>query len=300
MQTTLQILYKTFYGNKKKERFETILEPLQALVQIAFLSYYPIGSKLTIKNNILYIQAPCYSQSVTRWYNNDTQEDLFYLFNIFYRFKKFYVDVKIEHAKLFELLISLAKTGINNLIRTYNQTDKNHVLHTLHMYKNMLDGTSSHHSNGVINLHVSNNNYETSQITNTLLSSSSHDENNNKINKHGMHDKKNKMAMDKIAMVNNNVYDNIHSEQQRQNEKKSTNVELATSAPHTSSEVDIDSIFIKISVLYSDDILRIIYNTLIEMERDDTNYLDYANGLNMMLQPTNIRIKKWIDENILF
>jgi hypothetical protein len=36
------------------------------------------------------------------------------------------------------------------------------------------------------------------------------------------------------------------------------------------------------------------------MERDDTNYLDYANGLNMMLQPTNIRIKKWIDENILF
>jgi hypothetical protein len=161
----------------------------------------------------------------------------------------------------------------------------------------MLDGTSSHHSNGVINLHVSNNNYETSQITNTLLSSSSHDENNNKINKHGMHDK---MAMDKIAMVNNNVYDNIHSEQQRQNEKKSTNVELATSAPHTSSEVDIDSIFIKISVLYSDDILRIIYNTLIEMERDDTNYLDYANGLNMMLQPTNIRIKKWIDENILF
>ncbi len=262
MQTTLQILYKTFYGNKKKERFETILEPLQALVQIAFLSYYPIGSKLTIKNNILYIQAPCYSQSVTRWYNNDTQEDLFYLFNIFYRFKKFYVDVKIEHAKLFELLISLAKTGINNLIRTYNQTDKNHVLHTLHMYKNMLDGTSSHHSNSVINLHVGNNNCETSHI-------------------------------------NNNEYD-IRYEHHRQNEKKSTNVELATSAPHTSSEVDIDSIFIKISVLYSDDILRIIYNTLIEMERDDTNYLDYANGLNMMLQPTNIRIKKWIDENILF
>jgi len=299
MQTTLQILYKTFYGNKKKERFETILEPLQALVQIAFLSYYPIGSKLTIKNNILYIQAPCYSQSVTRWYNNDTQEDLFYLFNIFYRFKKFYVDVKIEHAKLFELLISLAKTGINNLIRTYNQTDKNHVLHTLHMYKNMLDGTNSHHSNGVINLHVTNNNnnYETSQITNMLTTSSSHDEKNNKMNKHGMHDKKNKMG---IGMDNNNECEYTRSEQQRQNEKKSSNAEVAMSAPHTSSEVDIDSIFIKISVLYSDELLRIIYNTFIEIERDDTNYLDYANGLNMMLQPTNIRIKKWIDENILF
>lgn len=297
MQTTLQILYKTFYGNKKKERFETILEPLQALVQIAFLSYYPIGSKLTIKNNILYIQAPCYSQSVTRWYNNDTQEDLFYLFNIFYRFKKFYIDVKVEHAKLFELLISLAKTGINNLIRTYNQTDKNHVLHTLHMYKNMLDGTSSHHGNSLINLHV-----DTSQTNTNMITSSPHDEKNNKTNKHGMHDKKNKMAMDKMVMNHNddNNNDYTRSEQQHQNEKKSNNAEVATSAPHTSSEIDIDSIFIKISVLYSDDILRIIYNTLIEMERDDTNYLDYANGLNMMLQPTNIRIKKWIDENILF
>ena len=31
----------------------------------------------------LQIQHPNYSQPVIRWYNNDTQEDLFYLFNIF-------------------------------------------------------------------------------------------------------------------------------------------------------------------------------------------------------------------------
>ena len=98
MQTTIQLLYKTISGSKKKERFETILEPLQALIQIGFLSYYPIGTKLTIQNNILYIQAPTYSQSLTRWYNNDTQEDLFYLFNIFCRFKKFYTDEKTEYS----------------------------------------------------------------------------------------------------------------------------------------------------------------------------------------------------------
>ena len=45
---------------------------------------------------------------------------------------------------------------------------------------------------------------------------------------------------------------------------------------------------------------RIIYNVFIEMSRDDTNFVDYANGLNMMLHPINIRIKKWIDENIVF
>ena len=90
MQATLNVLYKTIKTKKKKERFETILEPLQALLQIAYLSFTPIGTKLTIHNNILYIQPPNYSQSIVRWYNNDTQEDLFYLFNIFYRFKKFY------------------------------------------------------------------------------------------------------------------------------------------------------------------------------------------------------------------
>jgi hypothetical protein len=62
----------------------------------------------------------------------------------------------------------------------------------------------------------------------------------------------------------------------------------------------MDTIFIKISDLYSDEMFRIIYNTLIEIERDETNYMDCANGLNMILHPTNIRIKKWIDENIVF
>jgi len=277
MQTTLQIIYKTFYGNKKKERFETILEPLQAVIQIAFLSYYPIGSKLTIQNNILHIQAPCYSQSVTRWYNNDTQEDLFYLFNIFCRFKKFYTDVKVEHSKLFDLLISLAKKGINNLIRTYNQTDKTHVLHTLHMYKNMLDGTNSQYNSNAINLNVVNtvNNSETNNI---VKYTKNEKKENKKMNENG----------------------------QDQNEKEIIKTDSETlSSPHTlssssSSELDIDSIFIKISVLYSDEILRIVYNVFIQMESDDTNYIDYSNGLNMILHPTNIRIKKWIDENIVF
>ena len=73
MQATLNVLYKTIKTKKRKERFETILEPLQALLQIAYLSFTPIGTKLTIHNNILYIQTPNYSQSLVLWYNNDTQ-----------------------------------------------------------------------------------------------------------------------------------------------------------------------------------------------------------------------------------
>ena len=90
MQSTINFIYSTIRTKRKKERFETILEPLQAILQIGYLSFAPVGTKLTIHNNILQIQNPKYSQPVIRWYNNDTQEDLFYLFNIFYRLKKFY------------------------------------------------------------------------------------------------------------------------------------------------------------------------------------------------------------------
>ena len=245
MQTTIQLLYKTISGSKKKERFETILEPLQALIQIGFLSYYPIGTKLTIQNNILYIQAPTYSQSVTRWYNNDTQEDLFYLINIFCRFKKFYTEEKSEYTELFTLLIELAKNGINNLIRTYNQTEKTHVLHTLQMYKNMLDGNNHHHivpPNSPINLTaVGESNSPPSALSGSSASSAS-----------------------------------------------------------TTTISDMDDIFIKISELYSDEVFKIIHQTLIAMKNDENNYMHYADGLNMILRPVNIRIKKWIDENIVF
>jgi len=246
MQTTIQIIYKTFSGAKKKERFETILEPLQALIQIGFLSYYPIGTKLTIQNNILYIQAPTYSQSVTRWYNNDTQEDLFYLFNIFCRFKKFYTDQKTEYSELFIILIDLAKNGINNLIRTYNQTEKTHVLHTLQMYKNMLDGGNNHHIplNATINLSSTS---LTPLIPSSIPNSSSN-----------------------------------------------------SNSPAAASDIDMDDIFIKISELYSDEVFKIIHHTLIAVKNDENNYMHYANGLNIILQPVNIRIKKWIDENIVF
>jgi hypothetical protein len=320
MQTTFQILYKTITGNKKKERFETILEPLQALIQIAFLSYYPIGSKLTIQNNILHIQSPCYSQSVTRWYNNDTQEDLFYLFNIFCRFKKFYTDIKVEHSKLFELLIYLAKNGINNLIRTYNQTDKTHVLHTLQMYKNMLDGANHSHIYHVAAANPIHMNPlpESNHFTSSSAEHSLHDKTIKPNRNNNFHEKRNK-----ISRIENDVNPpcssasiSLESENEKQLNKKETNsvpiasltststpmptpTPMNTSTP-ISPDVDMDTIFIKITDLYSDEIFRIIYSTFIEIERDDTNYLDYANGLNMMLHPINIRIKKWIDENIVF
>ena len=274
MQSTLSFIAGQM--KKPRERFETILEPLQALLQIGFLAFYPIGSKLAIHNNILTIQAPGYTQHVRRWYNNDKKEDVFYLYNVFSRFNKFYKTVlagagaggsgaTTENAALFTLLNELAKTGINNLIRTYNQTDKIHILHTLQMYKGMLD-------NPELVRRIANRPDDAASA-----SAAAH------------------AADDELPR---------QYPMKTLTSSASASASVSTSDHHhpVDSVIDtnVDLIFIKITDLYSQEDYTIIYHTLLKIQNDTQYYLNYVEGLNKILEPVNIRIKKWIDDNIVF
>lgn len=129
-------------SEKKKERFDIILEPLQAVTQLALLSFCPKGSKLAIANNLLTIQAPTWGQGLWRSYNHDMKEDLFFLFNAIVRFNRFYSYLKTEsdeYSDLFELLVQLGKRGIDKLLQTYATTDQPALLHTLQLYRILLD-----------------------------------------------------------------------------------------------------------------------------------------------------------------
>ena len=127
---------------KSKERFDIILEPMQAMSQIALISFCPKGSKLSISNNLLFVQTPTWIQGLTRSYNNDRRDDLFFLFNAIIRFNKFYSYMKTksgEENKLYELILRLRKRGIDNLLQTYASSEQPSLLHTLQMYRTMLD-----------------------------------------------------------------------------------------------------------------------------------------------------------------
>ena len=314
MQATLNVLYKTIKTKKKKERFETILEPLQALLQIAYLSFTPIGTKLTIHNNILYIQPPNYSQSIVRWYNNDTQEDLFYLFNIFYRFKKFYyflctrddttnslalkesdqfasTSANIVNKKLYELLIELAKNGIGNLIRTYGQTEKIHILHTLQMYKNILENDSD------LTKQNQRPDIYNHEIDNLVVSHASHTSHASHASQDTQKDKSNKKKVKLQQILRDD--DNEDEHDQDKSLQKNTNTYNSKSSDGISTK-KIDDVFIRITDIYTQEVYYIIYNTLILMEQNDIAYQTLIDGLNKILEPTNIKIKKWIDENIVF
>jgi hypothetical protein len=140
---TLINLYSLFKMDKRKERFDIILEPLQALTQLSLMAFCPKGSKLTISNNLLFIQTPGWVQGVLRSYNHDKKDDLFFLFSAIIRFNKFYSHLKTSEKKddrlLFDLLIKNSKRGIDNILQTYSNVDQPSLLHTLQLYRTLLD-----------------------------------------------------------------------------------------------------------------------------------------------------------------
>ena len=320
MQSTINFIYSTIRTKRKKERFETILEPLQAILQIGYLSFAPVGTKLTIHNNILQIQNPNYSQPVIRWYNNDTQEDLFYLFNIFYRFKKFYHflnDSKsnTDNKKLYDLLIELAKSGIGNLIRTYSQTDKIHILNTLQMYKTILESDGKGQKSNELLYQKRFENYELQNLPNSHASVASHVQSSSQgggpggsavsaasfmTSKREKDKEKKTKVMQKILHDDSPEYDHDQEPMLERDSGSSITNENNFSDASSPEVKNIDDVFIRITDIYTQEIYNIVYNTLNIMLKSDTDANIYIDGLNKLLEPTNNRIKKWIDEHIVF
>ena len=137
MNTLFLYQAQQIYQTIKKEKYNMVLEPLQAMIQLALLSVTPIGTKLTIDKNILYIQTPSITQPITRWYNSDKKDDLFFLFQVIRRFLKWYSEIIIP-KNFRDLLINMASNGLDNLIKTYQTSDNPAIIQAIMMYKNIL------------------------------------------------------------------------------------------------------------------------------------------------------------------
>lgn len=167
----IQTAYSYLNSGKRKERFDIILEPLQAVSQLAYLKACPLGTKLSIENNLLFIQMPHWHQGLTRAWNKDKREDILLLFNAVQRFNKIYVaqshiqsqqtsitaivgsnDISgpvrrksnetdeyiVSFGRLIRLLTRMAISGLDNLINTYSRIENTSIVQTLVMYKNIL------------------------------------------------------------------------------------------------------------------------------------------------------------------
>ena len=142
MDAVARVATRAIGAGARKERFEIILEPLQAITQLAMLAFCPVGTKLSIAQNVLYVQPPGWGQTIQRTYYKDQRDDLFYLFRMIARYHKFYGflrDADGTGPKLFGLLTALSKRGLDNITQTYSLADEAALLHTLKMYRTMLD-----------------------------------------------------------------------------------------------------------------------------------------------------------------
>lgn len=119
-----------------KERMDMILEPLQVMIQLSILSHCPIGTKVSVSENLLHIQQPSLVQGVVRYWREDRKDDLYYLFNAIRRYYSWY---KSQNHKIFNYILNHSIKGINNLMDTYRSSDQHTITHTLSLYKNVLD-----------------------------------------------------------------------------------------------------------------------------------------------------------------
>jgi hypothetical protein len=255
-----QALYRGLTSSRPKERFETILEPMQALTRIACVSSCPVGAKVTIQNNLLYIQYPTWSQGILRSYNQDNKDDLFFLFNVINRFVSFYKpqgdNLSTIGAKLYELVRCMAIDGLDKLIQTYNDSDKHSLLHTLHMYKSMLAAASVSVGEGDWGIGPRVD-------LGDLMG--------------GSHRTSRSNSLDGEA-EGGSAAGSIDGEARR----------------------DLDQIFVKIVSTYSESELHILYHTLLCLQRNPADYVAYIEGLEKMMEPTNRKIRKWITDNLVF
>jgi len=145
MSALLQPVQSMFgaFSNKTKDKIDMILEPLQAMLQMALLSISPVGTKLQIQENILYLQSPTITQPITRWYNSDKKDDLYFLYSVIKRFIKWYNPTLNKKSpmtiELYQLITTMSMEGFTNLFKTYSSSDSNTVIHVIQMYKNLLE-----------------------------------------------------------------------------------------------------------------------------------------------------------------
>ena len=139
----INLMYNAFVYNKQKDKIDMILEPLQSMIQLALLSVCPIGTKLRIKENILYLHTPNITQPFIRWYNADKKDDLYFLYAVIKRYIKWYNPAlnsnSIMSEELYQLIITMSIEGLSNLFKTYTSSDSNTVIHVIRMYKNLLE-----------------------------------------------------------------------------------------------------------------------------------------------------------------
>lgn len=115
-----------------------ILDPMSVIVKLAIISNKPVGSKLCIKDNVVFIQEPGFFQSVCRLYFNANKTDLQYLYNPIQIACEHYLNVKyMEKTPEIKKLFNCALRGLDRMKETYKTCPI--IVLCLHSYSTLIE-----------------------------------------------------------------------------------------------------------------------------------------------------------------
>jgi len=97
-----------------------ILDPLSTIIKLAIISNKPVGTKLRIDQNIIYIQEPGPFQAFCRYIFNSNKTDIQYIYNpIEFACQKYLTKQMTQQNQKIKCLFKCAQNGLIKLMDTY-------------------------------------------------------------------------------------------------------------------------------------------------------------------------------------
>jgi hypothetical protein len=97
-----------------------LLDPLSVIIKLAIIGNKPVGTKILIQNNVIYLQEPGMFQSISRIFYNTNKTDLQYMYNpIQIACTTFLSAENIKKTPRIKNLFICAQNGLKKLIETY-------------------------------------------------------------------------------------------------------------------------------------------------------------------------------------
>ena len=97
-----------------------LLDPLSVIIKLAIISKKPVGTKVLIQNNIIYLQEPGPFQAICRMFYNSNKTDLQYIYNpIQLACETFLSKESKKNNNRLTSLFNCALNGLKKLIETY-------------------------------------------------------------------------------------------------------------------------------------------------------------------------------------
>tara|TARA_B100001175_G_C19450986_1_gene611319 strand:+ start:515 stop:1318 length:804 start_codon:yes stop_codon:yes gene_type:complete len=184
----LSNIITSFRCNEKKNDSQ-VLDPFSCLVRLCLLNYKPSGTKLSFTNNKIVFQEPDFLQSAKRWSSGDSRQHIHNLYNPIFKLNQWYN----INTPQFIYLLNKSKSGLNQLLKCYNNNDSNLISHSINYYIETIDKTLE---NKIID--------DNEKLNNNDEKSNNNDEksNNNDVN---TKKKTNKNTQNKIINVDDNI-----------------------------------------------------------------------------------------------